>query len=149
MPGDVGADTNVLLASVRGVEPFRSQALAAIGRLRSRGDRIVFFPHVVAEYWGVCTRPATARGGLGLSVSDVAQAVEALEEEFDLLPDRPEAYALWKDLVTRYAVMGRSVHDARLAAAMLAHGVPRLLTFDAGDFARYAEIEALDPAVYV
>jgi predicted nucleic acid-binding protein len=37
------------------------------------------------------------------------------------------------------------VHDARLVAAMNVHGVRRLLTFDAGDFARCG-IEALQPS---
>ena len=143
----VGVDTNIILASVRGVEPSWTQALYAIERLQVEGERIVLFPNVMAEYWGVCTRPIAARGGLGLSISDVFEAVEALESEFDLLPDRPDAYGIWKDLVTRYAVVGASVHDARLVATMIAHRVPRLLTFDTEDFARYAEIEALDPAI--
>jgi hypothetical protein len=38
------------------------------------------------------------------------------------------------------------VHDARLVAAMLAHGVPQILTLNPRDFQRYTEITVLHPA---
>jgi predicted nucleic acid-binding protein len=44
-----------------------------------------------------------------------------------------------------HGVVGVKVHDARLVATMNVHGVRRLLTFNAGDFARY-EIEVVQPA---
>jgi predicted nucleic acid-binding protein len=37
-------------------------------------------------------------------------------------------------------VKGIGVHDARLVASMMVHGVNNLLTFDTGDFKRYEEI---------
>lgn len=40
------------------------------------------------------------------------------------------------------------VHDARLAATMLAHGLSHILTFNTADFARYAPagLVVVDPA---
>ena len=51
-------------------------------------------------------------------------------------------------LVIDYRVSGVQVHDARLVAAMLAHGVTHILTFNTADFARYAPegIVAVAPA---
>jgi predicted nucleic acid-binding protein len=40
---------------------------------------------------------------------------------------------------------GVQVHDARLAAAMHVHGIQRVLTFNARDFARYPDIQAVHP----
>ena len=37
------------------------------------------------------------------------------------------------------------VHDARLAAAMLAHGLTHILTFNADDFRRYPGIVPITP----
>jgi predicted nucleic acid-binding protein len=51
----------------------------------------------------------------------------------------------WLDLCSRYGVSGRSAHDARLVALMLAHGLTHLLTLNSADFARYAEITAVTP----
>lgn len=36
-------------------------------------------------------------------------------------------------------------NDAYLVAAMIAHRVNRILTFNTSDFRRYADIQALDP----
>jgi len=42
--------------------------------------------------------------------------------------------------------MGKPSHDARLVAAMLAHGVTHILTFNDTDFRRYAGITPVVPA---
>jgi predicted nucleic acid-binding protein len=42
-------------------------------------------------------------------------------------------------------VIGGQVYDARLVAAMIMHGVRRILTFNTGDFARYG-IEVIHPS---
>jgi len=44
-------------------------------------------------------------------------------------------------------VSGKQAHDARLAAAMLRHGLTHLLTFNIEDFKRYPSINILDPKV--
>jgi predicted nucleic acid-binding protein len=41
-------------------------------------------------------------------------------------------------------VIGNQVYDVRLVAAMTVHGIGRILTFNAGDFARYG-IEVIHP----
>ena len=147
-PESVGLDTNVLLATIRPDEPMHTQAQNALRTLRNQGKALVMTPLVVAEFWSVATRPKTARNGLGISITRIERIANDLEARFPVLLDRPEAHAIWKDLATRYAVVGTSVHDARLVAAMLAHGVTRLLTFDTADFRRYREIEVLDPAAF-
>ena len=42
-------------------------------------------------------------------------------------------------------ILGVKVHDAWLVAAMKAHRVKRILTFNASDFARFDGIECVDP----
>jgi predicted nucleic acid-binding protein len=50
-------------------------------------------------------------------------------------------------LVVAYGVKGVNVHDARLVAAMLVHGLTHILTFNISDFARYSEITAVHPII--
>jgi predicted nucleic acid-binding protein len=52
-----------------------------------------------------------------------------------------------RDLVTRYQCKGKVSHDARIVASMVLRGIDRLLTFNAADFNRFAEIQVIDPAV--
>jgi predicted nucleic acid-binding protein len=103
----------------------------------------------VAEFWNVCTRPATARGGYGLSIAETNRRLTIIEAVFAVLSEPPAAYGLWRSLVTTHSVQGKQVHDARLAALMRAHGITHILTLNAADFARYPGITAIAPASLV
>jgi predicted nucleic acid-binding protein len=50
-------------------------------------------------------------------------------------------------LLTTVPVAGRQVHDANIVATMLAHGVPKLLTHNTADFARFAAVITVVPLV--
>ncbi|WP_334692591.1 hypothetical protein [Nostoc sp.] len=51
--------------------------------------------------------------------------------------------------VTTYKVMGKRVHDARLIAVMLTHGVTHLLTFNIDDFTSTAGIIVVHPQTVI
>jgi predicted nucleic acid-binding protein len=40
---------------------------------------------------------------------------------------------------------GVQVHDARLVALMKVHGIRQIVTFNVGDFTRYAGIDVIHP----
>jgi predicted nucleic acid-binding protein len=65
-----------------------------------------------------------------------------IETRLDFLPDTAAVHEHWRRLVVEYRVSGRQVHDARLVAVMLAHGILRLLTLNVGDFERYGSLIA-------
>lgn len=133
------ADTNILLRLAWRRAVGHVEVESAVDALRLRQLTLCYAAQGIAELWNVCTRPA-AHNGFGLTVEDADQRVEAIESQMDLLPDTPEAYHQWRDLVVRYRVSGRQVHDARLVAVMLANGVSRLLTLNDTDFKRYADV---------
>jgi predicted nucleic acid-binding protein len=56
-------DTNVFLRLAEKNSPERQTILNALHRLRANNETICCTPQVVAEFWNVCTRPQTARGG--------------------------------------------------------------------------------------
>jgi hypothetical protein len=64
---------------------------------------------------------------------------------FVLVRDERKVFDFWEQLVSNHDVKGKQVHDARIVAAMMRHAVSHLLTFNIADFARYAEITAIDP----
>jgi predicted nucleic acid-binding protein len=64
---------------------------------------------------------------------------------FPLLLDTSAIYPEWERLVSTYEVKGVNVHDARLVAAMLIHGLTHILTFNIDDFRRYVEITSVNP----
>ena len=67
-----------------------------------------------------------------------------IESGMTLLTDSEAVYLEWRRIVLKHAVSGLQVHDARLVAAMMVHGVKHLLTLNVGDFIRYPEIVVVD-----
>ena len=120
-------------------------ALAAMERVLLAGDRVVIARQSMAELWAVATRPKGSPNGLGYTPADARAVVDDLLGRFPLLPETNGAFEVWLDLVTRYGVSGKTTHDARLVATMLANGVTRVLTFNGAHFARFAEITVEPP----
>lgn len=139
------ADTNILLRFLLRNDTAYPAIRHAVRTLKTRGEQIVATPQNMAEFWNVCTRPATLRGGLGLSVEATEMRLRLLERHFPILPDSPAAYEKWKALVLAHQVIGVNVHDARLVAAMIVHGVTHVLTANVKDFVRYPTVVAVAP----
>lgn len=100
----------------------------------------------VSEFWNVCTRPSTARGGLGLTVAQADLHLGHLERQIAIQFESARSYAIWRRLVVTHRVQGVQVHDARIAALMLADGISHILTYNRKDFTRFPGISALSPA---
>jgi predicted nucleic acid-binding protein len=137
-------DTNILLRSADPDHSMYPDAINATTSLRSQGHSLCIIPQNLIEFWNVYTRPAD-RNGLGHSPGEAAAEVNRLKGLFLLLPDRLAIYSEWERLVLSYGVKGVNVHDARLVAAMLVHGLTHILTFNVKDFARYGEVTAVHP----
>lgn len=138
-------DTNVLLRTVQSNHPLFPEATAAITALIRRNDSVFFSPQNIVEFWNVATRPLV-RNGFGLSPDQVLNEITGFEKSLSMLPDIPEIYAAWKQIVHVNNVQGVKVHDARLVAIMTVYSVSALLTFNAGDFARFSNITTIHPS---
>ena len=82
---------------------------------------------------------------MGRTAAEAEAQVNRLKALFPLLLDIPAIYQEWERLVIAHAAIGVNVHDARLLAAMLAHNLTHILTFNTSDFTRYSEITAVHP----
>lgn len=140
------ADTGILLRLLDRTDPMHADARRAVRVLRQRGDACVTSPQNAAEFWNVCTRPATARGGLGLDVVETDRRLRLIERLIQVFPDAPAAYAHWRRLTVGASVMGVQSHDARVAAFMVAYGLTHVLTLNPSDFLRFPGIVVLTPA---
>ena len=138
------ADTNVLLRWVSPADPQHTLAVDSVKALQRRGEIVHITPQNLIEFWGVATRPAAANG-LGMSPAEAEREVESLERLFPLVPDSPAVFAEWRKLVSAAGVSGVKVHDARLAAVMIANGLTHILTFNADDFKRFPGITVVRP----
>jgi predicted nucleic acid-binding protein len=137
-------DTNLLLRSIDPAHPMNGGAVHALSTLREQGEQLCIVPQNLIEFWNVYTRPLE-RNGLGGSPEEAEREVAQFKAFFALLPDTAAIYPTWERLVSKYAVRGVNVHDARLVAAMLVHGLTHILTFNDRDFMRYQDITVVPP----
>ncbi len=140
-------DTNVVLRAVDETEPLNKGILGALKVLKNRGDIPVVSTQVAAELWNVVTRrrDAVPAGYYGLTTAEAAEQLSDAEDIFQFLPDPSGLYALWRDIVIRYGIVGTQVHDARHVAWALGHNIDTVLTFNVKHFARFKEIRAISP----
>jgi len=137
-------DSNVLIRWVQPGDPGFPAADTALDRLMIANADLCYTSQNLAEFWNALTRPAD-RNGYGLSPIEANRCAVSIEARLRLLPDLPAVHTEWRRLLVDYRVSGVQVHDARLVAAMRVHGVRRILTFNARDFARFDAIEAVHP----
>ncbi|MBC6477471.1 MAG: PIN domain-containing protein [Hormoscilla sp. GM7CHS1pb] len=137
-------DTNVLLRNVQPHHPMHSSGVSAIRILLARDEDLCIVPQNIIEFWNVCTRPVESNG-LGMTAAQAEAEVREIERIFSMRLDRAQMYQEWRRLVANYAVKGVKVHDAKLVASMLVHGLTHILTFNFRDFARYSEVTAVHP----
>lgn len=139
-------DSNCFLRLAEPNSPHRSVVLSALKKLHSAGEIPCYTPQVVAEFWNVCTRPASARGGLGLSAKEAERKVRLIEKHFRLLSDNLATFVRWRQIVSDYEVNGVQVHDCRIVASMIVHNITHLVTFNTKDFRRFDQITVVDPS---
>ncbi len=137
-------DTNILLRLVQTHSPHHLEAKNAVDKLLKRGDALFITLQNISEFWNVCTRPAD-KNGLGLTIDSTDLELKQIEQVFDFLPDTIEVYRNWRKLVVKHSVSGIQVHDTKIVAAMKAHSIQNLLTFNVKDFKRYPDIKAVAP----
>jgi predicted nucleic acid-binding protein len=137
-------DTNILLRLLEPNNPHHTEAKNAVDKLLKQGDTLFVTLQNISEFWNVCTRPLD-KNGLGFNIAETDAELKQIEQVFDLLPDTTEVYKNWRELVVKHSVSGVKVHDAKIIAAMKAHNIKNLLTFNAKDFKRYSDIKAVEP----
>ena len=138
-------DTNILLRLADRQAAEYEVCQQAIKKLLQQPSRLVIVPQNIVEFWAVATRPQSANG-FGWTVENTQQHLEQIIDQFELLQDNEAVFRIWFDLVVRYAVSGKQVHDTRIAAAGIAHQISHLLTLNEADFKRFSQIISIDPS---
>lgn len=135
-------DTNVLLHATDGLRPFHEEAQRLITGAGTSGFHLAVSGQVLREYLSVATRP-TDSNGLGLEAPYAVRNVERFSE-FTIFLDESESVAQQlRELVCELRVSGKRIHDANIAATMLAHHIRFLITEEGADFTQLGGIETL------
>lgn len=142
----IAVDTNVLVYAHREDSPHHEAALSALRILAESGRPWALPWPCVHEFLAIATHPR---------VFDPPSSMEeALSAVADLV-NRPDTvtlseqheYLRWLVILLKHSgVVGAKVHDARIAALCLAHGVSELWTADR-DFSYFPQLSTRNPLV--
>jgi predicted nucleic acid-binding protein len=138
------ADTNILIRLTKRDHPEYPLVRDAVYSLRAKGIALGYTLQNMAEFWNASTRPRE-RNGFGLTLEETESNAQEIERIFTFLPDSELVYREWRRIVVQHRVSGVQVHDARLAAAMYAHSITHILTFNGSDFNRFSGLTAMHP----
>lgn len=141
----LAVDTNVLVYSHRREAPEHTQALEVVRGL-AEGTQPWAIPWpCLYEFWSVVTHPRIWKDAATSPEKAWAQ-VEAwlASPALRLLGETREFAPILGKFLKRPRVRGAIVHDARVAALCVAHGVEALVTRDR-DFSLFGELVTRDP----
>jgi uncharacterized protein len=140
----IAVDTNLLVYAHRTDSEFNDQAYACIERLASAPARWSIPWPCVHEFFAIVTHPR-----IYAPPSSGEQALDQIEAWLEspslvLLHESPNYWDSLKPLLVSGRIMGPRVHDARIAALCLAHGVAELWSADR-DFSRFPSLQTRNP----
>jgi hypothetical protein len=140
----IAVDTNVLVHGHREDSPWHAAARGALERVAAGRWAIPW--SCVHEFLAIVTHPRVFD-----PPSPLADAVAAVDgwlasPTLELLHETSDYWEVLAPLLRNATVVGARVHDARIAALCLAHGVDELWTADR-DFARFPALRTRNPLV--
>jgi toxin-antitoxin system PIN domain toxin len=142
----IAVDTNLLVYAHREDSDLHQRADACLTELAEGSARWAIPWPCLHEFFAIVTHPRIYR-----PPTPAAQAMEQIDAwleapGLELLGEAPGYWAQLVELLKRSRVAGPAVHDARIAALCLHHGVDELWTADR-DFSRFAALRARNPLV--
>jgi len=130
----VFVDTNILVYSKVKSNPFYLTSFTKLYELFN-SNQLYISRQVIREYLNVMTKPDNLK--YPISLKDLVQDIEYFSENFIILNEDHETTTNLLNLITKYNVKGRQIHDANIVATMLANNIKNLFTHNVKDFDRF------------
>jgi uncharacterized protein len=142
----IAVDTNILVYAHRQDSPFHPRAAASMASLaEGQASWAIPWP-CVHEFIAIVTRPRVydPPTPLPLALEQIDKWLES--PTLVLLTESPAHWETLRPLLASAQVIGGRVHDARVAALCLQHGVRELWSADR-DFSRFGRLVTVNPLV--
>lgn len=142
----IALDTNILVYAHREDSPWHDPTLRAVASLAEQPTPWALPWPCIHEFLAIVTHPRIYRPPTPLALA--CDQVDAwLESPSVVLLGEPDGYwTVLREQVLAGRIAGPAVHDARIAALCLAHGVRELWTHDR-DFGRFPALTVRNPLV--
>jgi len=142
----IAVDTNVLVYAHRGDSPWHAAAARAVsGLAEGRAPWALPWP-CLHEFFAIATHPRIYRPPTPIPAA-VSQIEAWLESpSIVLLGETADNWKALRPLLLGGLIDGPRVHDARIAALCLHHGIDELWSADR-DFSRFPDLRVRNPLV--
>ena len=140
MPANLFVDTNILVYLANENAQQHQAVLEKIETLASSYEMVIS-RQILREYAVVMTRPGMLERPL--TPGEVADDLEKWQNVFEIVDETQDVTSQLIALLKKYAVKGKRIHDANLAATMLAYGIDNLLTANGSDFQQFEDIRII------
>ena len=140
----IAVDTNLLVYAHREDSPFHLAADTCVAKCaEARAAWAIPLP-CLHEFFAIVTHPRIYD-----PPTPAARALEQIDAWLEspslvLLTEGDRHWTVLRELVSRARIAGPAVHDARIAAVCLQHGVRELWSADR-DFGRFAQLRVVNP----
>lgn len=131
-------DTNVLIRATVATAPLHQEALTILNRLYEDSVELWISRQVLREYLVSITRQQTYAQPVQPEIA-VAQ-IKAFEERFQVADETVAVSHQLLEIIQRFPVGGKQIHDANIVATMLVYGVDSLVTHNISDFKRFSDL---------
>jgi predicted nucleic acid-binding protein len=131
-------DTNILIYANNRASNLCEPARKKLDELTGKGNSLVISYQVLREYLVIMTRPGFFEKPV--SVKTAVEDVTRMKKEFVLLFSDDNSLDKLTDLLRKYDIKGKRIHDAAIVSLMLANGITDLLTHNTDDFKSFQEI---------
>lgn len=145
-------DTNIILRSAITKAPEYERVRSVLDILDEITAELWISRQVLREYSMNVTRPQSYIEPL--THQQAAARVRQFIRKFNVADETKAVSEQWIRLLETIPMGGRQVHDANIAATMIAYQIPTLLTLNPVDFVRFepqirvlslADVEAMKP----
>lgn len=139
-------DTNILVYAYRNESPFHVIASALIRKLAEGSSNWGITWPSVHEFIGVVTNSKIFKTDTGPELAFQQLSAWHSSGRHQFLGETSEHLDVFQALATAGNIKGAQIHDARIAAICLQHGVTELWTADR-DFSRFPKLKTRNPLV--
>jgi uncharacterized protein len=142
----IAVDTNILVYSHREESPFHAVAKQTIEQLREGpADWAVPWP-CIHEFIAVVTNPKIFKVPTPLEAAFACIDAWLAADNLYLLAESDGYLTKLRDLAFKAKLHGARIHDARIAALCLHHGINELWTADR-DFSAFPQLTTHNPLI--
>lgn len=142
----IAIESNILVYAHRSDSAWNAIAYRRLGELIASGFRWGIPWHCLNEFYAIATNPKIYK-----PASTIAEAIRQIEiwlasPTLTILGEDGDTWPILRDLIASAKIIDGGVHDARIAAVCLQHGVAELWTTDR-DFLKFPALRVRNPLI--